>query len=67
MESKISKQIEEGERFTLMVDATTDKSIYEIESILCRYIVEGTKEDDIELQCTKRILPQYMLLKSGAD
>ena len=49
MKSKISKKIEEGELFTLMVDTTTDKSNYEIVSILCRYIVEGTKEDDIEV------------------
>ena len=49
MENKISKQIEKGELFTLMVDATTDKSNYEIVSIVCRYIVGGTKEDDIEV------------------
>ena len=49
MEIKISKQIEEGKLFTQMVDATTDKRNYEIVSIVCRYIVEGTKEDDIEI------------------
>ena len=32
-----------------MVDTTTDKSNSEIVSIVCRYIVEGTKEGDIEV------------------
>ena len=49
MESKISKQIEEGELFTLIVDTTTNKSNSEIVSIVRRCIVEGTKEDDIEV------------------
>ena len=32
-----------------MVDTTTGKSNSEIVSIICWYIVEGTKEDDIEV------------------
>ena len=47
VEHKISKQIAEGELYTLMVDGTTDKSNDEIVSIVCRYIVEG--DEDIEV------------------
>ena len=49
VEQKIAAEVREAELFTLMVDGSTDKNNNGIVSIVCRYIVEGTRADDIKV------------------
>ena len=54
VEEKIAAEIREGELFTLMLDGSTDKN--NSESIVCRYIVEGTSTDEMSsMSCTWKI------------